>query len=314
MKGELVGVWPEIWKSVFKPAIDHDDYGASCAMELYRELIPPPVFDMEDPEPPVAAYDEEGQLVDPVWVAREQEYSIAKARHDAASLDHEAIINDPGAARKTLRRELSAQATSEERARDLLERAYEVIEEFGDQAYSDAFFRRADRAIDLYSLRYDLRRPFKLHPTLPGIFASMVRDVREAVKADAHLTALFRDFEEAIRDLRDDPSPNRMKTVLQKQMNFMEGVGGQYPGVTANTLGRICDQTNSWPHDKVKEAAKALYGFASDYPAIRHGGTPANRLRELDMRDLVAVTIMVAGISPYLTDGLNSERIFNPTN
>ena len=49
--------------------------------------------------------------------------------------------------------------------------------------------------------------------------------------------------------------------------------------MTGTTLGAICNQVGTWPHDKLKEAMKDLYGFASDYPGIRHGGTPANALR-----------------------------------
>jgi hypothetical protein len=55
---------------------------------------------------------------------------------------------------------------------------------------------------------------------------------------------------------------------------------------------------------------KDLYGFASDYPGIRHGGTPANALRTVDMRDMVAMSILLAGFTPYLTSGLNPERVY----
>ena len=67
-------------------------------------------------------------------------------------------------------------------------------------------------------------------------------------------------------------------------MNLLEAIGRTVPGVTGTTLGAICDQVGTWPHDKLKEAMKDLYGFASDYPGIRHGGTPANALRAIDMR------------------------------
>jgi len=41
--------------------------------------------------------------------------------------------------------------------------------------------------IDKFSLRYDLRRPCTLCPTLPGVFASLVRDLRVLMSQDAHL-------------------------------------------------------------------------------------------------------------------------------
>ncbi|MCK5241780.1 hypothetical protein KAR34_04940 [bacterium] len=47
---------------------------------------------------------------------------------------------------------------------------------------------------------------------------------------------------------------------------------------------------------------KNLYSFACDYPGIRHGGRPKNAIRTIEMRDMVAVSILLAGFSPYLSD------------
>ena len=80
--------------------------------------------------------------------------------------------------------------------------------------------------------------------------------------------------------------------------------------VSIPALGRICDQVGTWPHDKIKDAAKELYRFASDYPGIRHGGTPANARRDLDMRDMVAISVLLVGFAPYLTDRLDPASIY----
>jgi hypothetical protein len=55
---------------------------------------------------------------------------------------------------------------------------------------------------------------------------------------------------------------------------------------------------------------KSLYGFTSDYPGIRHGGTAANAIRAIDMRDMVAMSILLAGFTPYLTDQLDPDVVF----
>lgn len=93
-------------------------------------------------------------------------------------------------------------------------------------------------------------------------------------------------------------------------MNLLEAVGRTFPGVPGTTLGAICDQVGTWPHEKLKAAMKDLYGFASDYPGIRHGGTPANALRAVDLRDLIALAILLAGFAPYLSNGLNAELMY----
>src|SRR5262249_14400773 len=134
--------------------------------------------------------------------------------------------------------------------------------------------------------------------------------LRALAGADPHLDALMKDFEDAVRDLRQDCSDGRIKTCIQKQGNLLEAIGGAFPGVTGTTLGGICDQGGTWPQEKLKAAMKDLYGFASDYPGIRHGGTPASALRAVDMRDLVAMSILLAGFTPYLSNGLNPDMVY----
>ena len=72
----------------------------------------------------------------------------------------------------------------------------------------------------------------------------------------------------------------------------------------------MCDKADVWPHAKVLESAKALYGFASDYPGIRHGGTPASQIREIDMRDLLSMSVILTGLSPYLNASIDPEKIY----
>jgi hypothetical protein len=120
----------------------------------------------------------------------------------------------------------------------------------------------------------------------------------------------MKEFESAIRGLREDATDGHIKTCIQKEINLLEALGRKCPGVTQTTLGAICDQVTSWPHEKVREAIKNLYGFTSDYPGIRHGGTAGNAMRDIEMRDLVAVSILLAGFSPYLTAGFDANLVY----
>ena len=72
----------------------------------------------------------------------------------------------------------------------------------------------------------------------------------------------------------------------------------------------MCDQLISWPHSTVKEALKKLYGFASDYPGIRHGRSAKGALRAIDMRDMVAMSVLLTGFTPYLENRLSADAIF----
>ena len=85
--------------------------------------------------------------------------------------------------------------------------------------------------IEKFSLRYDLRRPCTLCPTLPGVFASLVRDLRALTSQDV----APRQPDEGLRERDPRPAPwtasdGRIKTCIQKQVNLLEAIGRTVPG------------------------------------------------------------------------------------
>ena len=48
----------------------------------------------------------------------------------------------------------------------------------------------------------------------------------------------------------------------------------------------------------------------SDYPGIRQGGSPNSVIRDIEMRDMVAVSILLAGFT--LSDRPNQRRYYLP--
>lgn len=279
MRGEFIGVWSETWREIWQPLID-EPFGENgegipedIFCELYREL--------------------------------------AKALKTPPSVEALAdIIDNPLQSREAFEHTRAEDIAGECALVAFFEGTHEALEDLGGDELSNRYFNLLAAFIDKFSLRYDLRQPCILCPTLPGIFASLVRDLRVLASADPHLDTLMKDFENAVRDLRQDCSDGRIKTCIQKQVNLLEAIGRMHPGVTGTTLGAICDQVGTWPHEKLKAAMKDLYGFASDYPGIRHGRTPANALRAVDMRDMVAMSILLAGFTPYLSNGIDPELVY----
>lgn len=282
MRGEFIGVWSETWREIWLPLIDQplgvDDEATpeDIFCELYREL--------------------------------------AKALKITPSIEALAdVIDSPAQSREAFEHTHTESIAGERALVGFLEAVHSTLEEFenpGDDALTNGYFNLLAAFIEKFSLRYDLRRPCILCPTLPGVFASLVRDLRALTSVDPHLDALMKEFENAVRDLRHDCSDGRIKTCIQKQVNLVEAFGRSFPGVTGTTLGKICDQVGTWPHEKLKAAMKDLYAFASDYPGIRHGGTPASALRAVDMRDMVAMSILLTGFTPYLESRLSADAIF----
>ena len=175
---------------------------------------------------------------------------------------------------------------------------------------AEYYFGLVKSFINTYSLRYDLAQPFFLTPTLQGLFVSLVNDLKSFTSSNSHLNSCMEDFENSIRDLRIGITDTRIKTCISKQMNLLEAMGGQYPSVTANTLGAICNQLGTFPHEKVKESIQNLYKFTSDYPRIRHGGTPTSALRSIELRDMITMAVVLVGFTPYLTNQLDTNVIY----
>lgn len=137
-----------------------------------------------------------------------------------------------------------------------------------------------------------------------------MRELKDLTASDADLVTPMHEFEEAIRDLKADQDPRKVKQCISAQFNLFEALLKKHPNVTRQTFGAMCQETQSWPHTKVMDAAKSIYRFASDYPGIRHGGTPANQIREIDMRDMISILVVLSGFTPYFSNQIQSERIY----
>ncbi len=278
MRGEFMGVWSETWREIWLPLIDHEDVPEDIFCELYRAA---------------------------------PRRALALALKSQPSVEALAdIIDNPAQSREAFEPASPNDFAGERSLVAFFEAAHSALDELAGDELSNRYFNLLAAFVDKFSLRYDLRRPCTLCPTLPGVFASLVRDLRVLTGQDAHLDALMKEFENAVRDLRHDCSDGRIKTCIQKQVTLLEAIGRTAPGVTGATLGAICNQVGTWPHDKLKEAMKDLYGFASDYPGIPHGGTPANALCAVDMRDMVAMSILLAGFTPYLSSALDADIVY----
>jgi hypothetical protein len=273
MRGELTYVWSETWREIWLPLIDQEGIPNDIFCELYREL--------------------------------------ASAMRVKPSIEELAnIIDDPLQSREAFENWGGIDFRGERELVIFFESAHEALDDLGGDALSNQYFNLLSRFLEKFSLRYDLRRPCALCPTLSGVFATLMRNLRVVANQDAHMASLMNEFEDAIRDLRHGQTDGRIKTCMNKQFMLLEALGSSSPDVTANTLGSMCDELSGWPHITVKESLKKLYGFASNYPGIRHGGNSNGKLRDVDMRDLVAMSIMLAGFTPYLSNELGTDMMY----
>lgn len=273
MRGEFIGVWSETWRVLWADLGAHEAAPNDLFCELYYELS-----------------------------------EALQTKLSAQELAD--ITDDPIESRKAFEETRAHDLSGESKLVAFLEAAHGILEDLGDDALSNHYFNLLGAFIDKFSLRYDLRRPCTLCPTLTGVFASLLHDLHVVTSQHTNLDSRMKEFEDAIRDLRYGCTEGRIKTCIGKQIMLLEAMGAMYPGVTKKTLGEMCDQVGSWPHATIRESLKKLYGFASDYPGIRHGTDTLGAVRSVDMRDMVAISILLAGFTPYLTEFLNAEVVY----
>lgn len=273
MRGEFIAVWPESWREIWEPLGTHEAAPNDLFCELYYEFS-----------------------------------DALKIKPSAQTLAE--ITDSPAQSAQVFENARSEEISGEARLVAFLETTSGIVQDLGGDALYNSYFNLLATFIDKFSLRYDLRRPCTLCPTLPGVFATLLRDIRAITSQNANLDSRMKDFEDAVRDLRYGCTEGRIKTCISKQFMLLEAMGASYPGVTKKTLGDICDQLGTWPHATIRESLKKLYGFASDYPGIRHGTDSEGAVRNVDMRDMVAICILLAGFTPYLTDSLKADVVY----
>jgi tetratricopeptide (TPR) repeat protein len=309
MRGDLKSAWPYVWSDIWVRLYETKGAPVELFAELYAALVPKPRLPVAPPEP--TAFDADGKMNDPIEIELLAEFQRAMEAYNQDRLAYEkALTAEPDDARRWLRDGLQGALISEADAVSALEKAFAKIDDIGGDALSNRYVNLVQSFIEKYNLRYDLRRPFSLHPTISGVFTQLVSQLKQATASDAHLNGIMGDFEESFRDLKAGATPARIKACISRQANLLEAIGQIAPNVTGNTLGAICDQVGTWPHEKLKESVKCMYKFSNEFPGIRHAGTPASQVREIDMRDLVAVSVVLTGFAPYLTDRLNPEGIY----
>lgn len=280
---------------------------ASAPKDLFIEMvigvatIPRPPKPLPDFSPD--AFDANGVLIDANSITLRSSYDDELAQYKANRDSYETAQTSAVFAEEYFR-SLHSSVSSELSAIKFLQGVFTAVAGLDIQGLSDTYNDLVRSFILRYNLRYDLRGRFDLSPTLNGVFSNMLAEAKRISAEDAHLDLLMREFEEAFGDFAADRTQAKIKSCLQKQFNLLEALGRANPAVTATTLGAMCGQLD-WPHVTVRDVGIKLYGFRSDYPGLGHGGNPEGMLRELELRDFVSLSVMLASLTPYLAHTLD---------
>ncbi len=253
--------------------IEHEDIPEDIFCELYRELAP-----------------------------------ALSARPSVEELAD--IIDNPVQSREAFEKTSAIDSAGERALVTFLEGAHPALDELVGDELSNRYFNLLTGFIEKFSLRYDLRRPCTLCPTLTGMFASLLRDLHGLGLADGNIAKRLKDFQEAIQDLRLGQTEGRIANCVAKQVMLLEAIGATSAGVTGTELAAICNQSRRWPHPAMKSSLLNVYGFACDFPGLRHCTPSTGMLRDIDMRDMLVLSILLTGFTPYLSDQLNADIVY----
>lgn len=299
MNGDFRHVWKRLWSEIWLPLAEGRRHPEMLFADLYRGLQRPPSPPAEPERPEEGAFDLQGNLVDPAAIAELENYQRAVESYQLARSNYELASTGKGS-KDALRDLIRGKADIELEALACLSKTYATLSDLEDPELLDRFRELVAEAIDTYNLGYTLVEPFILAPTVPGVISRLFQEMKRLAHLDGHLSQLYDEYEESCIDLCTDPTSGRIKSCIQKQFILVEGVAKQTFNVNGATLGAICDQINLWPHVTLREVGKKLYGFRSDYPGLGHAGNPQAALREIDLKDFVALSCLLAGLYPYM--------------
>lgn len=231
--------------------------------------------------------------------------SVDFFRHRPNNQELAEIVNSPEVALSAFQSIQGRQFRDEMAAVQFLERAHDLIADFGSKILVKRYVEYVSKFLQKYNLRYETAEPFTLRVRLPAVYGDIYEQLRKVNLADQHLSQLMTDFEISFSEFARTRTQRDLGTSLAKASNYAEGIAAVTLNTPGGTLGQMCDSLvnlpyQAWPHSAVRDAVKNLYRFCSDYPSIRHAGNPNNSLRDLEIKDTIIISALFFAASGYL--------------
>lgn len=290
MRGHVGFVVDRAFAELWQPLTDHDDCPSSVFGEVYSGLRPY----LREPESDYVK-DDDGIVRD-----------VAVRLNDLAAQ----ALASPSVAESLLASLTQANFDSEFAAARAITSTYDVLCEIATDDLARSYVELLRGFVERYSLRYYVDVNARLWVSFSGFVTAMFGQLRISAERDEDLVQALSAFEHALAECLAEPTDNRIKTAIVKQIICLEAFGLQHPLVNERTLGAMLQELrseSSWPHDSLAEAARQLNLFANDYPGIRHAGSRDAEQRKLDSRDLASITLSLVGLVAYLADGFGTR-------
>lgn len=276
MRGSFTATWQFMCEEIWEYLYQHEDVKTDIFCELYRTTTP--YLNKK------ISVEEIADITDNALQARDEFLGIK-----------------------------SEDFRSEFAIRCFMQEVFDTLDDYSGDKISLLYFELLSSFVGKYNLKYEVTPLRKITPNVYGMFLDIFHQLDEMTKNDPHLGSLVNEFKNSVQDLSIDQSESRLKICIQKKITVLEAIASKHPLVKSSTLGSMCDDIISWPHSAFRLAIKQLYGFASDYPGIRHAGNPGGVLRPINISDLTSLLFFLSGLMPYLFDPSKNINVFTGT-
>lgn len=305
MSCSLIDVWKYSWADIWAPLIK----SSNDAADLIGDLVSGTASEPNEPVPPAtvpADFDAVGNLTNPTRIEERAIYEAALERYQSdLRTFQDAQTTETG--RAYFKNTVSSVAT-ERQVIELVKNAHSAIEDEFSARLEKLFIKFCESR----NVGYSMGPNFEIRPTMLGMFGRLRAQANGIIGNDSHLADLWADFEEAYAALEQGKTNGRIRNCLSTQFIFIEALAQQHPEVNQSTFGQMCHQLD-WPHPAVRQAASGLYGFRSDCPGLGHGGNPDAMLRQLNMKDVIGISMLLFSLTPYLTNDIDLDACYAGT-
>lgn len=294
----------EIWREFFMldryPSLSTGTLPSDLCIELVR-----PIYDrrksMEQAslESLITKTQEESDYNFACWQALGDEYEfefrakeeeLLELRERLTSLRSDDILTNPDSAYEFLVSWHYDAGLDEKEVLDQLVEWFDTIKEVSYDL-ADSYTKLIQKFFQTNNLRYNAKRNNDvLEIAFNPAFVASERflAVKELYCDDAHLKNLYADFEAGFGDLYRNKTATQVKSAIGTSSNLVEALANKVVGTTGKTLSAILKAflpEDSFPHAEAQSTLSKMYGFFSDYPGIRHGGSASSATRVLAQRD-----------------------------
>jgi hypothetical protein len=265
MTGDLTGAWVESWEAIW----GRRGFVLHMPDDIYTQLY-------------ISAYD--------------------YLQNKPSDRLYELIRNEPSTARLAFRALHGRDFISEGQIVSFFEAVAALLFDIGGDGARSRYIELLRQFVGRYNLRYRIVVPFGLRQVLPGGFIDSYEQLWKRGEHDASLGMLLDHFEVTYDQYTKTRRLVDLQSCIGKATNFVEGISGRIVG-RPGSLGKLLNGMKGFPHESLRAALREVYRFCCDYPGIRHGGDEKGRLRDLEERDAILVSVLLMAYAGYLSDG-----------